>query len=122
MGIVLWAMVAQTEHSPRTFFETPPMLITFISLGRWLEHIAKGKTSEALATLMKMAPQEATIVKFEDGKVQHSEVVNINLVERDDTIQVKPGEKIPVDGRVLDGKSSCDEAFITGADDLIKIS
>ena len=90
------------------------MLITFISLGRWMEHIAKGKTSEALATLMKMAPQEATLITFSEGRIETSQVVNINLVERDDTIQVKPGEKIPVDGRVLDGKSSCDEAFITG--------
>ena len=73
-----------------------------------------GKTSEALATLMKMAPQEATLVNFSDGRVTSSEIVNINLVEKDDIIQVKPGEKVPVDGRVLDGKSSCDEAFITG--------
>ena len=111
---MIWAISARTEHSPRTFFETPPMLITFISLGRWLEHIAKGKTSEALATLMKMAPQEAALIKFKDGKVQSTEIVNINLVEKDDLIMVKPGEKIPVDGRIIDGKSSCDEAFITG--------
>lgn len=91
--------------------------------------LTTGKTSEALATLMKMAPQEATLVNFADGRVTSSEIVNINLVEKDDIIQVKyfvvnfkttknfkvkPGEKVPVDGRVLDGKSSCDEAFITG--------
>ena len=114
VAIVLWAMIIQTEHSPRTFFETPPMLIVFISLGRWLEHIAKGKTSEALASLMKLAPQEATLVTMSEGVVVKSEILNINLVERGDILQVKPGEKIPADGRVLDGKSSCDEAFITG--------
>ena len=48
LGIVIWAMAAQTDHSPRTFFETPPMLITFISLGRWLEHIAKGKAQQII--------------------------------------------------------------------------
>ena len=48
-----------------------------------------GKTSEALATLMKMAPQEATLVNFADGRVTSSEIVNINLVEKDDIIQVK---------------------------------
>ena len=51
---------------------------------------------------------------YKDGVVQSSEIININLVETADVIQVKPGEKIPVDGRVLAGKSSCDEAFITG--------
>jgi len=114
VGIVVWAMAVATPHSPKTFFETVPMLITFISLGRWLEHIAKGKTSEALATLMKMAPAEATVVVFNNGQVEKAEVVNINLVERGDLVQVKPGEKIPIDGRVIDGKSSCDESFITG--------
>ena len=112
--IVLWAMAVKTEHSPRTFFETPPMLITFISLGRWLEHIAKGKTSEALATLMKLAPQEATVVTLDNGQIVSSEIMNIGLIERGDVVQVRPGEKMPVDGRVLDGKSSADEAFITG--------
>ena len=92
-----------------------PIESTTHELAVWIqEHIAKGKTSEALATLMKLAPQEATVVTLENGIIQTTQVMNIGLIERGDIVQVKPGEKMPVDGRVMDGKSSADEAFITG--------
>ena len=54
------------------------------------------------------------MVTFEDGKIISSEILNVNLIEKGDVLQVKPGEKVPVDGRIIDGKTSCDEAFITG--------
>lgn len=122
--ILLYFIVMKADYSPRTFFDIPPMLFTFVSLGRWLEHIARGKTSEALTKLMVLQPNEATIV---DGYSQddnaHEEqsfnfdketVVNIRLVQRNDIVKVAPDTKIPVDGIVIHGSALVDESLLTG--------
>lgn len=91
------------------YFETAGVIIALILLGKTLEAVSKGKTSEAIKKLMGLAPKTATIII--DGQEMQ---VPIEEVEVDQIVLVKPGEKIPVDGIVVEGHTSIDEAMLTG--------
>ncbi|WP_183128205.1 heavy metal translocating P-type ATPase [Clostridium autoethanogenum] len=91
------------------YFESAGTILTLITLGKYLESVAKGKTSEAIKKLMGLAPKTATVIK-EDKEIE----ISIDEVEVGDIIVVKPGEKIPVDGEVTEGITSVDESMLTG--------
>ena len=92
-----------------TFFDSSAMLITFILLGKMLEARAKGKTSQALQKLLSLQADQARLI--ENGKER---MVAASLVKVDDVVLVRPGEKIPVDGKIIVGATAVDESMITG--------
>lgn len=97
------------------FFETSTMLISFILLGKYLEVMAKGKTSDALAKLIDLAPDSACLVTLgADGSVSSEMEISTQLIQRDDIIKIVPGTKVPVDGTVINGQSYVNESMITG--------
>src|SRR3990167_1620338 len=91
------------------YFEIAGLIMMFILLGKWMEMLTKGKTSLAIKQLLALAPKQATVRR--DGK---EIVIPIDQIKINDFVIVKPGEKIPVDGIVVEGSSTIDESMITG--------
>lgn len=97
-----------SAHAP-LYFESSSVIITLVLLGKYLEKKAKNQTTEAIKALHALRPEKATVIRL-DAEI----VVNTHEVILGDVVIVKPGEKIPVDGIVLQGSSSVDESLITG--------
>lgn len=91
------------------YFEAAAVIITLILLGKYLEAVAKGKTSEAIKKLMGLQAKTARVIR--NGA---EEDIPIEEVEVGDVVVVRPGEKVPVDGRMMEGNSSIDESMLTG--------
>eukprot|EP00698_Gefionella_okellyi_P017841 TRINITY_DN527_c0_g1_i1.p1 TRINITY_DN527_c0_g1~~TRINITY_DN527_c0_g1_i1.p1 ORF type:complete len:987 (+),score=218.41 TRINITY_DN527_c0_g1_i1:159-3119(+) len=111
---IIVAMV-NSEYEAVAFFESSAMLITFIILGRLLENIAKGRTSEAISKLLHLQAATAFLVELDkDGQVLEQREIAADLVQRNDILAVKPGGQVPADGVVVWGESLVNEAMITG--------
>ncbi len=93
------------------YFETAAMILTLITVGKTLEARSKGRTTDALKKLMKLAPKTAVVVGKDDGK---EKTVSVEQVQKGDIFVVRPGENVPVDGRIVDGESAVDESALTG--------
>lgn len=104
-----YSIYAVLSHSGHQYFEASAVLITIVIFGRYLEAKAKGKTSEAIKKLIGLSPKIATISR--NGKEIRIKVDDVIL---GDIVIVKPGEKIPVDGVIIEGHSSIDESMVTG--------
>ena len=102
-------MAAAMDHMNDLYFESAAMIVTLITVGKMLEARSKGRTTDALKGLMKLAPKTATILR--DGTEQ---VVPIEAVTVGDIFTVRPGENIPVDGVVIDGQSAVNESALSG--------
>jgi Cu+-exporting ATPase len=103
----LWVLLF--DPSSHQYFETSAILITFVILGKYLEAVAKGRTSEAIKKLMELSPKIAAVVR--DG----SEIkIPVEQVRVGDHVVVRPGESVPVDGTIVSGRSAVDESMITG--------
>lgn len=94
---------------PELYFEGAAFILIFVSLGKYLEEVTKGKTSQAIKNLINLQPKKATLIK--NGK---QVLVSVNKLKKGDIVLVKPGEKIPIDGIIIEGYSSVDEKMITG--------
>ena len=102
-----------SEYAMDLCFETSGVIIALILLGKYLESVTKGKTSEAIKKLMGLAPKTATVIH--DGKEM---VIPVEEVEVGDVILVKPGEKIPVDGEVIKGRTSVDRSMLNRSESI----
>ena len=102
-------MDAVMSYMHEFYFESAAMILALITVGKMLEAHSKGKTTDALKSLMQLAPKTATVVR--DGVEQE---ISVDAVKKDDIFVVRPGESIPVDGEIIDGTTAVNESALTG--------
>ncbi|TXK78369.1 heavy metal translocating P-type ATPase [Paenibacillus sp. N3.4] len=104
-----WQIQAMGHHAPELYFETSSILITLVLLGKWFETLAKGRTSEAIQSLIGLQAKTALVIRNDQEAT-----IPLEEVIAGDVLVVKPGEKVPTDGLVLEGSSSIDQSMLTG--------
>lgn len=102
-------MDAVMSYMHEFYFESAAMILALITVGKMLEAHSKGKTTDALKSLMQLAPKTATVVR--DGVEQE---ISVDVVKKGDIFVVRPGENIPVDGEIIDGTTAVNESALTG--------
>jgi Cu+-exporting ATPase len=108
VAVTLWPHVFM-DLGAMTYYETSAVVITLVLLGRWLEARARGRTSDAIRRLVSLAPRTARVLR-DGGEVD----MPTDEVVIGDLVRIRPGERIPVDGVVVDGSSAVDESMLTG--------
>ena len=103
------AFMGLNPHGENLYYESAAVIITLVQFGKYLEARSKGKTGEAIKRLMGLQPKTATVIKNGEEKE-----IKISEVKVNDIVLVRPGEKIPVDGEIIEGYSSVDESMLTG--------
>src|SRR5215472_10191894 len=108
VAVTLWPQ-AFPPHGAMTYFDVSAVVITLVVLGRWLEARARGRTSEAIRRLVSLAPRTARAVR--EGREVDVPTAEVGV---GDLVRIRPGERIPVDGIVVEGASTVDESMLTG--------
>jgi Cu2+-exporting ATPase len=106
--------IFQIPLGREVYFDTSAMIITLILLGRYIETGARGKASDVISRLLSLAPVEAKVVKITGSGDRTVKSVSISSIREGDMIEVSPGERIPLDGVVIEGSSEVDESMLTG--------
>ncbi|KAK4759676.1 hypothetical protein SAY87_022807 [Trapa incisa] len=116
---LLYGAVSGSRSLP-SYFETSSMLITFVLLGKYLESVAKGKTSDAIKKLIELAPVTALLlINDKGGRCIEEREIDALLIQPGDALKVLPGAKVPADGVVIWGSSYINESMVTGESDLV---
>ncbi|HEY9585402.1 MAG TPA: copper-translocating P-type ATPase [Candidatus Paceibacterota bacterium] len=109
LAAYLFSILLTVIGSPETFYEAAALLVTFVLFGHWMEMKSRRGTSDALRALFDLVPPQATVIR--DGKA--TSIPSANIV-KGDVVLVRPGDKIPVDGTIVDGETTIDESLVTG--------
>ncbi|MEY1588552.1 heavy metal translocating P-type ATPase [Burkholderia sp. Bmkn7] len=108
-GLSLWMLLRGTGHSGHLYFEASAVIVTLVRFGKWLESRAKRQTTDAIRALNALRPDRARVV--EHGVERDVPLAQVRVGTR---VSIRPGERVPVDGRILSGRSHVDESLITG--------
>ncbi len=112
---IVQTIEGHTEHMVHgLYFESAAMILVLITVGKTLEARSKGKTTDALKSLMKLKPMVATRITIDEKGEEVEKIVGVSEIKVDDIFAVKPGESVPVDGVVISGTSAVNEAALTG--------